>query len=219
MSEMTTFPVRSARSGWRSEASERRADEALVARLMARDPTAVDDFYRRYRHRILAVAMRTVRDSWDAEEVLQDVVWTVFRKAEGFRGEAEFSSWLFRVTTNSALMLLRKRKRLPVPTTPEYLEPGLDAWHGNDATTRPEWAAEQRQLAEQIGHHVDALDPLNRDIFLSAAVGGDAAEEVSARTGLSILAVKARLHRVRASLRQAIEGGQLPLHSLAGESR
>lgn len=184
-------------------------DATLVERLVAKDPAAVSEFYALYRRRILAVALRVVDDSWDAEEVLQDVVWIAVRKAEGFRGEAEFSSWLYRVTQNCAKMLLRKRRRLPTPYSTEDLEAPLAAHHAQSAHLQPEHSAAERMDAERIGAHIDRLDPINREVFLMAALAGEPAETVSAHLGLSILAVKARLHRARQTLRQAIESGVL----------
>lgn len=184
-------------------------DAALIARLVARDPTVVSEFYARYRRRILSVALRVVDDPWDAEEVLQDVVWIAVRKAEGFRGEAEFSSWLYRVTQNCAKMLLRKRRRLPTPYSDEDLEAPLAAHHPQSAHLQPEHSAAERMDAQRIGAHIDRLDPINREVFLMAALAGEPAETVSAHLGLSILAVKARLHRVRQTLRIAIESGVL----------
>lgn len=180
------------------------SDQELIAALCAQDRSAVAVFYRRYRQRILAVAMRHVSDPWDAEEVLQDVVWTVFRKAEGFRGEAEFSSWLYRVTQNCARMLLRKKRRAPIPMQHEDMEPALQASRPADAFLRPDEAALQRMTARKVEAEVNKLDPINRDIFLSAAVQGETADEVSQRLGLSTLAVKARLHRIRLGLRESM---------------
>jgi RNA polymerase sigma-70 factor (ECF subfamily) len=184
-------------------------DHELIAALSARDPAAVSVFYQRYRNRILAVAMRHVSDLWDAEEVLQDVVWIVFRKAEGFRGEAEFSSWLYRVTQNCSRMLLRKRRRLPTPMLMEDMEPAMQLARGGELQNRLEESAQHRMAAVKINKHIDGLDPINREIFVSAAVEGDTAEEVSKRLGLSTLAVKARLHRIRQTMRNSMESLEL----------
>lgn len=173
----------------------------LVARIAARDPKAIDDFYRLYRRRILAVALRVVGNEWDAEEVLQDVVWIVFRKVEGFRGESEFSSWLYRVTHNSAKMLLRKRKRVPVPMDDADMEPALH--QERDGMPDLHETLAQRQSVAQLQRQVGQMDELNQAIFWSAAVEGEPAQEVGERVGLSVLAVKARLFRIRTSLKQA----------------
>lgn len=176
------------------------ATAALITRIAERDPRAINEFYRLYRRRILAVALRVVGTEWDAEEVLQDVVWVVFRKVEGFRGESEFSSWLYRVTHNCAKMLLRKRKRVPVPMESEDLEPALA--HERAGLPDLHDALAQRQTVEHLQRQVDQMDDVNQAIFWSAAVEGEAAQEVGDRMGLSVLAVKARLFRIRTALRQ-----------------
>lgn len=186
---------------------------SLVERLTARDPRAVDEFYRLYRQRILAIALRVVGNPWDAEEVLQDVVWTVVRKAETFRGEAEFSSWLYRVTHNCAKMLLRKRKRVPTPLSHEQLEPAaaradLPSLDLHDQT-------EHRQLAVHLHDQVGQLDVVNQQIFWLAEVEGEPAAEIGARLGLTVSAIKARLFRIRATLRLGM-GGLVQFPAVAG---
>lgn len=184
-----------------SDSAASLATAALITRIAEGDPRAINEFYRLYRRRILAVALRVVGNEWDAEEVLQDVVWVVFRKVEGFRGESEFSSWLYRVTHNCAKMLLRKRKRVPVLMESEDLEPALA--HERAGLPDLHDALAQRQTVQQLQRQVDQMDAINKAVFWSAAVEGEAAQEVSDRMGLSVLAVKARLFRIRTALRQA----------------
>ena len=172
-------------------------EQAIMNGLMSGNPQAIAYFYERFRPRILAVAMRLVQNEWDAEDVLQDVVWTVVRKADTFRGESMFSSWLFRVTQNSAKMLLRKRKRVPVPMTDDALELAM----GDDATPRIDDVLDQRAAVDRVALAVEQLDPLNRTLLLQATVDGASTDEMATSTGLSTLAVKARLHRTRDALR------------------
>lgn len=176
-------------------------DQTLVSRLAQGDQNALSEFYLLYRRRIMAIALRVVGNPWDAEEVLQDVVWTVFRKVEAFRGDAEFSSWLYRVTHNCAKMLLRKRKRVPLPMAVEHLEPALSA--SRPAVPDLQDVLAQKQAALQVCLQVEQMDALNRAIFWQAGVDGDPAQEVGDRNGLSVLAVKSRLFRIRNLLRQA----------------
>ncbi len=172
-------------------------EQAIMSGLASGNPEAVHYFYQQFRPRILAVAMRVVQNEWDAEDVLQDVVWTVVRKAETFRGDSLFSSWLFRVTQNSAKMLLRKRKRVPMLMTDDALEVAM----GDDLSPRIEDVLDQRQAVDRVSDAVEKLDPMNRAILMQATMDGASTEEMSASTGLSALAVKARLHRTRQALR------------------
>ncbi len=172
-------------------------EQAIMSGLASGDPNAVRYFYMQFRPRILAVAMRLVHNEWDAEDVLQDVVWTVVRKADTFRGEALFSSWLFRVTQNCAKMLLRKRKRVPVLLADDALEAAM----GVDESPRIEDVLDQRDAVARMTDAVRQLDPLNRTILLQAGMDGASTDEMATATGLSALAVKARLHRTRQGLR------------------
>jgi len=70
-----------------------------------------EELISRYETKVHNLAMRLTRNSEDAEEVLQDVFMTVYRKIEGFEGKAKFSSWLYRITVNAAFMKLRKRRQ------------------------------------------------------------------------------------------------------------
>ncbi len=178
-------------------------EQAIMTGLATGDPEAVRHFYQQFRPRILAVAMRLVRNEWDAEDVLQDVVWTVVRKADKFRGDSLFSSWLFRVTQNSAKMLLRKRKRVPMLLTDEALELAM----GDDLAPRMDDVLDQRDAVTRVSDAVEQLDPVNRAILMQATVDGASTDEMAASTGLSALAVKARLHRTRQGLRDCAGWG------------
>ncbi len=178
-------------------------EQAIMNGLVSGDPQAIRYFYQQFRPRILAVALRLVQNEWDAEDVLQDVVWTVVRKADTFRGDSMFSSWLFRVTQNSAKMLLRKRKRAPLLMTDEALEFAM----GDDAAPRIDDVLDQRAAVDRVSSAVEQLDPLNRAILMQATIDGASTDEMAASTGLSTLAVKARLHRTRHALRECAGWG------------
>lgn len=173
-------------------------EQALMTGLANGDPNAIRSFYTEFRPRILAIAMRLVHNEWDAEDVLQDVVWTVVRKADTFRGDSQFSSWLFRVTQNSAKMLLRKRKRVPMLLEDDVLEVAM----GDDHSPRMDDVLDHRAACERVVSAVEQLDPINRMILTQATIDCASTEEMSATTGLSQLAVKARLHRTRHMLKE-----------------
>ena len=172
-------------------------EQAMMQGLAHGNQQAIRWFYIQFRPRILAVARRVVRDEFEAEDVFQDVAFTVVRKADSFRGDAQFSSWLYRVTQNCAKMLLRRKRRVPSLMTDDVLERTL----GDAGTPRLDDALAQREVALRVADEVDRLDPVNRKLFLAAAEG-DSTEQLSELTGLSPLAVKARLHRTRERLRE-----------------
>src|ERR1041385_8297330 len=85
----------------------RTEDRLLIGRLQARDETAVHARAERYGARIYQLALRQMKNPEDAEEVTQDVLMKVYRKIDAFRGDAALSSWIYRITFNTAMSRLR----------------------------------------------------------------------------------------------------------------
>ena len=92
-------------------AHSRRVDRDLdlVAALRRRDPIAAERLVTTYGDRAYRLAASITGNGQDAEEVVQDVFWTVIRKIDGFRGESAFGSWLYRIVANAAYQKLRAR--------------------------------------------------------------------------------------------------------------
>ena len=86
-------------------------DNDLIDNFRKGCTASYEELITRYETKVHNLAMRLTRNSEDAEEVLQDVFVTVYRKIDGFEGKAKFSSWLYRITANAAFMKLRKRKQ------------------------------------------------------------------------------------------------------------
>ncbi len=171
--------------------------QELIDQIAAHDEEALVKFHREYRQLILAIARRIVGDEWDAEEVLQDVVWTVWRKAHTLREDTNLKAWVSRVSRNCALMLLRKRKRVPTPVDSTIVESAFASELHFDATARPDETVMSRVALERLQEHLDALDPTNRALFFAMDLEGADRDEVAAELGLTISALKSRLHRVR----------------------
>ena len=98
-----------------------RSDEALAALAAAGDDLAFEALLGRYEARVYRLARRLTGDDADAQDVLQDAFLQVYRKLGSFRGESRFSTWLYRIATNAALMQRRGRKRRPAESLEAYL--------------------------------------------------------------------------------------------------
>ena len=83
------------------------ADQELLARLQAGDERALADLSDAYSSKIYQLAFRYLRNKEDAEEITQDVLFKVYRKVDAFRGDAQLSSWIYRITFNAAMSRLR----------------------------------------------------------------------------------------------------------------
>jgi len=188
------------------------SDDVLVARSRAGDEVAFEELMARHRDKLFRLAMHFVRNKSDADEVLQEVLLSAWRKLPGFEGRAQISSWLHRVTVNAALMFLRARARRPLimvgdngvadPTCPTEFEghaPSLDP------TSRPDEQLQSAELQRQIQNAVDRLPAGLRTVFFAREVEGYSTQQAALSLGLSPPAVKTRLHRARAALRENMQ--------------
>lgn len=147
--------------------------------------------------RIYGVALRITGSASDAEDVVQDTFLAAFRHWTSFRGEAAPSTWLYRIAVNESLMRIRGRR----PVT--YLdETGYDAPQVADWSEEIHRRAELSELREQLEQGIARLPEDYRVVLVLRDVEGLATAEVAEVLDLSEAAVKSRLHRARALLRQ-----------------
>jgi RNA polymerase sigma-70 factor (ECF subfamily) len=184
-------------------------DEELVARARAKDFEAFEELLDRYENKVFRLAYRFVRNDTDAQEILQDTFLSIWRKLDTFKGDAKFSSWLYRVAANAALMRLRAQRRHPEISTEELPSGYLDD-HGQLPAVGENWAKrpddqlQSAELRQHIEAAVDALPELYRTVFLIRDVEGLSTEETAEVLDISVPTVKTRLHRARIALRDAI---------------
>ncbi len=183
-------------------------DAELVERLKTGDREAFGALLRRYQGKVYRLAMNMTRSPQDAEEVTQDVFLAVYRKIGDFDGRAAFSTWLYRVASNAALMKLRGRRSEPHLSIeeegPAFAPDGHFARPVADWSELPEdrlLSAERRRVLEQA---IDALPPDYKAVVVLRDVEGLSNSEVAEILGATVLAVKSRLHRARLALRERL---------------
>src|SRR5215471_16390910 len=94
-------------------------DAELVARAQAKNFATFEELLDRYRDKVFRLAYRFIRNETEAQEILQDTFLSIWRKLHTFKKNAQFSSWLYRMTANAALMRLRAQRRHPEISTEE----------------------------------------------------------------------------------------------------
>jgi RNA polymerase sigma-70 factor (ECF subfamily) len=183
-------------------------DAELVERLKTGDREAFGALLRRHQGKVYRLAMNMTRSPQDAEEVTQDVFLAVYRKIGEFDGRAAFSTWLYRVASNAALMKLRGRRSEPHLSIeeegPAFAPDGHFARPVADWSELPEdrlLSAERRRVLEQA---IDALPPDYKAVVVLRDVEGLSNPEVAEVLGATVLAVKSRLHRARLALRERL---------------
>jgi RNA polymerase sigma-70 factor (ECF subfamily) len=193
-------------------------DAQLVARLKRRDKTALEEMIQLHGAKMYGVALQFMRNETDAREVMQDALVSVWNKIGSFEGKSAFTSWLYRVTANAALMALRKKKRrendVSLDTvTNDNDDLPLPALRLPDKSPLPDSSALTGELGEQVRTAIDQLPEPYRVVVLLRDVEELPMTEVMEATGLSEPALKSRLHRARLALREAL------LPYLKGEDR
>lgn len=164
--------------------------------------------FREYAPRIYNLARRMLGNDADAEDVTQDVLLQVVRKLDTFRGDAQISTWLHRVTVNAALAHRLKRANRqkhetgdPADELLESAAPETAVKRWNVAPEDPVLAAEQQEVIERAIHELP--EPF-RDVYLLADVEGLPNADIGEMLGLSVAAVKSRLHRARMRMRDLL---------------
>ena len=191
-----------------------RDDTDLIERLKAGDEEALEAIFNRYSAKLYNVAQKILGDVADAEEVIQDVFWTAFRKAKSFRGTAQFSTWLYRLTINAALGRIRrsKKKKNKEVEYEEYLPKFQQDGHH---LVRPvvDWSDTldekyaKEELQQLLKNALDQLKAVDKSVVVLSDLEGMSDKEIAAMLGLTVSAVKTRLHRARLFLR-----GKLTVH-------
>ena len=177
-----------------------------MERLKQRDKSALDDLVQVHGAKLYGVALQFMRNDSDAQEVMQDALVSIWNKIDSFEGRSAFTSWLYRVTANTALMALRKRKRREYDVSLD--DAGTDApgaVRGLSAPTElPDRALLHGELGERVRALIDGLPEAYRFVVLLRDVEELSLEEIAQTTGLSQSAIKSRLHRGRLMLREAL---------------
>jgi RNA polymerase sigma-70 factor, ECF subfamily len=189
-----------------------RDDTDLIERLKAGDEEALEAIFNRYSAKLYNVAQRILGEVADAEEVIQDVFWTAFRKAKSFRGTAQFSTWLYRLTVNAALGKIRRSKKSKEIEYEEYLPKFQQDGHH---LVRPvvDWSDTldekyaKEELQQLLKNALDQLKAVDKSVVVLSDLEGMSDKEIAAMLGLTLSAVKTRLHRARLFLR-----GKLAVH-------
>ena len=184
-------------------------DAALVERLRRADEGAPDELVSTYGDRVYRLAVRITGSEQDAEEVVQDALWTAARKIDTFKGESAFGSWLYRIAANTAYQKLRSRHSKRQEISWEDLLPAFDE-SGKRGDVERDWSAQtdepaiQAELRARLDQAVAELPPDYRTAFILHNVEGMSNPEIAEALGVSLPAVKSRVHRSRLFLRQRL---------------
>ena len=184
-------------------------DADLVDALRREAPDAAERLVERFGDRVYRLAMRITGLNEDAEEAAQDALWTAARKIHMFKGESAFGSWIYRITANAAYQKLRTRRQKSSEIALEDVLPSLDGdgLHFepmDDWTNRVDERALQGELRQALTEAIDALPPDYRTALVLHDVEGVSNPDIAEALGISLPAVKSRVHRSRLFVRKRL---------------
>jgi RNA polymerase sigma-70 factor (ECF subfamily) len=188
---------------------QQNADSQLIGRMQAGDGTAMADLASTFGPRIQQLALRYVKNWEDAEEVTQDVLMKVYRKIDAFRGDAALSSWIYRITFNTAMSRLRSTR---ASRATEVQKPDLASQDPSERTmSEPaDWSSLaddhvlRGEMRERLIQSLTELPTVYRVPVILRDIQGLSTEEASAVLKVKPQTLKSRLHRGRLMLRERL---------------
>lgn len=170
------------------------------------DAASFENIYDIHRHRVYSLCLRMVRHTSEAEDLTQEAFLSVFRKIRTFRGESQFSTWLYRVAFNTVLMHFRKRKRDEIPlevcSDPDW---ALSDLRHNELRVGTNWLSGTID-GLWLSRAVAQLPPGYKTMFILHDVRGYEHWEIAKMVGCSVGNTKSQLHKARLRLRQLLQG-------------
>lgn len=186
---------------------ERDYEQELLDKAREGDHVAFDQLVAPLRERIYWRAAKAVSDLDEAEDVTQETLLRAFTRLDTFRGDSRFSSWLYQVGTNCIRMHLRSRRRRGSARFEDHLrevEQNEERPVTSDLVS-PDQVAMDGELAHALDDAINSLPPQYGSILRLWVEEGLDLKQIHEQSGLSIAAIKSRLHRARRRVKDAIE--------------
>ena len=184
-------------------------DVELVGRLRQGDETAYEELVKRHGGRMLSVARRILRNEEDARDAVQQAFLSAFRAVGRFNGNSRLTTWLHRIVVNTALMTMRSRSRRPEESIedllPRFLEDGHHEAQMSDWGSAIDLSLIQQDTRKRVRAAIDQLPESYRTVLLLRDIEELDTEETARALGLTINAVKIRLHRARQALAKLLD--------------
>jgi RNA polymerase sigma-70 factor (ECF subfamily) len=180
-------------------------DDALLDLARTGDRRALEKLLVRHQPRVYRFGLKMCRDPEDAKDVLQETLLAAARGVKDFRGASAVSTWLYTIARSFCIKKRRRSKFAPeVEESLDAREPGEAARQLPDPGRAPDESLAGRQIEAALEAAIGALEPMYREVLVLRDVEGLSAPEVAEVMGLTVEAVKSRLHRARVAVREAL---------------
>ena len=179
-------------------------DDELVARSIGGDAESFNQLILRRERPIYALAYRVIGREEDARDVCQETFLRAFRALPGFKGQAKFSSWLYRIALNLCRDWIRRQRRAPVMQMPEAVDPGELMAERGPVESIEELVA-RRELSAIVEEAMARLPEEQRTAIILKEYHGMTFQEIADLQGCPLSTVKTRLYQVLSQLRRHLE--------------
>jgi RNA polymerase sigma-70 factor, ECF subfamily len=179
-------------------------DEELVARAQGGDVDSFNQLILRWERPIYALAYRVIGREEDARDVSQEAFLRAFRALPGFKGQAKFSSWLYRIALNLCRDWIRKQRRAPVQQMPEGVDPVEMAGEAGPAESIEDLVA-RKELSAVVGEAMAQLPEEQRTAIILKEYHGMTFQEIADLQGCPLSTVKTRLYQGLTVVRRHLE--------------
>ncbi|MFN8061831.1 MAG: RNA polymerase sigma factor [Vicinamibacterales bacterium] len=179
------------------------SDEELVARSMGGDTDSFNELVIRWERPIFALAYRVIGREEDARDVVQETFLRAFRSLGGFKGQAKFSSWLYRIALNLCRDWIRRERRTPVVQAPEGVDV-IELAGEIDPSDHVEAATSRRQLSRAVARAMTRISDDQRTAIILKEYQGLTFQEIADLQGCPLSTVKTRLYQGLTILRREL---------------
>jgi RNA polymerase sigma-70 factor (ECF subfamily) len=182
-------------------------DQELIRKIAEKDPSAFETIVLRYRSLVLNTCRRLLKNPQQAEDAAQDVFLQVYKSAKKFRFESKLSTWIYRITVNRCLSIIRRDKReqwFHNITAVVENESEIESLQPVSAGKTPDKVLEDKENKNILDEALDSLPPNQKAALVLHKYENKSYREVSDILGISLSATEARIHRAKNSLRKNI---------------
>ena len=179
-------------------------DEELIARFQQGDNYAFDLLVKRYKDPLLNYVFRFLGDRTDAEDIIQETFYRLYKNKHYYKEIAKFSTWIYTIAGNLAKTELRKRKRRNLFSINYYMSTDKD-YDLPDDQTSPEKDANTTITDDIIQQSVDKLSPKFKQVIILRDIQGFSYEEISEIIKIPLGTVKSRVNRARLKLQEDLK--------------
>ena len=174
----------------------------MIERASRGDAAAFNHLMAQHERRMYAVALRMCGNREDAQDCLQEAMLRVYRAIGGFKGQSSFSTWVYRITMNTCLDELRRKKNRQNTSLDNLLDMG---WSPADESNAPEKQAMRSELRRNLNRAIQELPEEMRSAVVLRDIQGFSYDEIARMLEINVGTIKSRISRGREKLREKLK--------------